>query len=92
MEDPQSITPEWNVLSNPIGDTTTSWTVSNTAATIVSQTNIDRLIPKYDTSCMKLSTAAVATGTVAQTVSSMSITAAQAARKAHDLRNVGKHS
>ena len=79
VEDPQSITPEWNVLSNPIGDTTTSWTVSNTAATIVSQTNIDRLIPKYDTSCMKLSTAAVATGTVAQTVSSMSITAAQAA-------------
>ena len=37
VEDPQSITPEWNVLSNPIGDTTTSWTVSNTAATIVSQ-------------------------------------------------------
>ena len=79
VEDPQSVTPEWNVLSNPIGDTITSWAVSNTTATIVSETNVDRLIPKYDTSCMKLSTAAVATGTVAQTVSSMSITAAQAA-------------
>ena len=79
VEDPQSITPEWNVLSNPIGDTITSWTASNTTATIVSQTNIDRLIPKYDTSCMKLSTAAATTGTLAQTVGSMSITAAQAA-------------
>jgi|TARA_R110002020_G_scaffold135354_1_gene302264 hypothetical protein len=79
VEDPQSITPEWNVLSNPVGDTITSWTASNTTATIVSQTNIDRLIPKYDTSCMKLSTAAATTGTLAQTVGSMSITAAQAA-------------
>jgi len=79
VEDPQSITPEWNVLTNPIGSTTTSWTVSNTTATIVSESNIDRLIPKYDTSCMKISSAAAATGTVAQTVGSMSITAAQAA-------------
>jgi len=79
VEDPQSITPEWNVLSNPVGNTTTSWTVSNTTATIVSQTNTDRLIPKYDTSCMKLSTAAATTGTLAQTVGSMSITASQAA-------------
>ena len=79
VEDPQSVTAEWNVLSNPVGNTTTSWTVSNTTATIVSQTNMDRLIPKYDTSCMKLATAAATTGTLAQTVGSMSITASQAA-------------
>ena len=79
VEDPQSVNADWNVLSNPVGDSRTSWTANNTTATIVNESNIDRLIPKYDTSCMKLATAAAATGTLAQTVGSMSITASEAA-------------
>jgi len=79
VEDPQSITPEWNVLSNPVGNTTASWTTVGLTATVVNESNIDRLIPKYDTSCMKLSSAAAVTGTFSQVVGSMSITAAQAA-------------
>ena len=79
VEDPQSVNADWNVLSNPVGDSMTSWTANNTTATIVNESNIDRLIPKYDTSCMKLATAAAATGTLAQTVGSMSITASEAA-------------
>ena len=79
VEDPQSVDADWNVLSNPIGDTVTNWGVSGATATIVNESNVDRLIPKYDTSCMKVAAAAAATGTVAQTVGDMSITAAQAA-------------
>jgi len=79
VEDPQSVNTDWNVLSNPVGDSLTNWTAAGTTATIVNESNIDRLIPKYDTSCMKLATAAAATGTLAQTVGSMSITASEAA-------------
>lgn len=79
VEDPQSVNTDWNVLSNPVGDSMTNWTAAGTTATIVNESNIDRLIPKYDTSCMKLATAAAATGTLAQTVGSMSITASEAA-------------
>ena len=79
VEDPQSINSEWNVLANPTGDTTTSWAVVGSTATVVNESNADRLIPKYDTSCMKLSSAAAVTGTFSQVVGSMSITAAQAA-------------
>ena len=79
VEDPQSVDSEWNVLANPTGDTTTSWAVVGSTATIVNESNADRLIPKYDTSCMKLSSAAAVTGTFSQVVGSMSITAAQAA-------------
>jgi hypothetical protein len=79
VEEPQSITPEWNVLSNPVGNTITSWTTVGLTATVVNESNIDRLVPKYDTSCMKLSSAAAITGTFSQVVGSMSITAAQAA-------------
>ena len=79
VEDPQSVNTDWNVLSNPVGDSMTNWTAVGTTATIVNESNIDRLIPKYDTSCMKLATAAAATGTLAQTVGSMSITASEAA-------------
>ena len=79
VEDPQSVNADWNVLSNPVGDSMTNWTAVGTTATIVNESNIDRLIPKYDTSCMKLATAAAATGTLAQTVGSMSITASEAA-------------
>ena len=79
VEDPQSVNTDWNILSNPVGDSMTNWTAAGTTATIVNESNIDRLIPKYDTSCMKLATAAAATGTLAQTVGSMSITASEAA-------------
>ena len=79
VEDPQSVNTDWNVLSNPVGDSMTNWAAAGTTATIVNESNIDRLIPKYDTSCMKLATAAAATGTLAQTVGSMSITASEAA-------------
>ena len=79
VEDPQSVNTDWNVLSNPVGDSLTNWTATNTTATIVNESNIDRLIPKYDTSCMKLATAASTTGTLSQTVGSMSISASEAA-------------
>ena len=79
VEDPQSVDADWNVLSNPVGDSVTNWTATNTTATIVNESNKDRLIPKYDTSCMKLATAASTTGTLSQTVSGMSITASEAA-------------
>ena len=79
VEDPQSVDSEWNVLANPTGDTTTSWAVVGSTATIVNESNADRLIPQYDTSWMKLSSAAAVTGTFSQVVGSMSITAAQAA-------------
>ena len=79
VDDPQSVDADWNVLSNPVGDSVTNWTATNTTATIVNESNKDRLIPKYDTSCMKLATAASTTGTLSQTVSGMSITASEAA-------------
>ena len=79
VEDPQSEDADWNVLANPVGDSVTNWTATNTTATIVNESNKDRLIPKYDTSCMKLATAASTTGTLSQTVSGMSITASEAA-------------
>jgi len=79
VEDPPSISSEWNVLANPTGDTLTSWVSAGLAATIVTSSNVDRLIPKYDTSCMRLSSPLAVTGTFSQLVGSMSITAAQAA-------------
>lgn len=45
----------WNVLSNPLGDSLTSWTAAGgMVATLYAQTDTDRLIPKYGNSAVKL--------------------------------------
>ena len=81
LEEPMSPVTSWNVLANPLMDSTTDWTVSGTGATIATYatTELDAAIPKYGTSCLRMFAANSQAATLTQTVSAMSITAAEAA-------------
>jgi hypothetical protein len=77
------ITPdaEWNLLTNPRGDSLTGWTASSTTATTYTRNEADLLVPKYQDTATKLVTAASTAATYTQVVADMSdnITAAKAA-------------
>ena len=81
IESPLSVEGDWNFLNDPVGDSTTNFTASNTTATTVAQSDNDQLIPKYGDTATKLETATGVNGTYTQVVGSMtnSITAALAA-------------
>ena len=74
---------DWNVLSNPLGDSLTSWTAAGgIAAATYAQTATDRYIPKYGSSAIKLTyTDGGSDGTYTQVIGDMdsSFTAAGAA-------------
>ena len=81
IEQPLAAEHSWNFLSNPQGDSTTGWTASSTTAATYARLESDRIIPKYDNTCTKLTTAASTAATYSQVVADMtnSITAALAA-------------
>lgn len=81
MEEPAVPEASWNVLLNPLGDSTTGYTASSFTASIYSGTDNDVLIPKYDSDATELILAASTAGTYRQTVGSMinGMTAALAA-------------
>ena len=56
MEQPLSVESDWNFLTDPIGDSTTNFTATNTTATTLSRNDNDWLIPKYDDTATKLAT------------------------------------
>lgn len=67
----------WNLVTNGAMTSLTGWTATTVTAAVYTRFNEDRIIPKYgQQTCIKLSGSA---GTLRQTVSSMRITAAQAA-------------
>ncbi|KKM65474.1 hypothetical protein LCGC14_1490930 [marine sediment metagenome] len=81
MEQPLSVESEWNFLKDPIGDSTTNFTATNTTATTLAQSDNDFIIPKYDDTATKLATATTTNGQYDQVVANMAndITAALAA-------------
>ena len=82
IEEPMSsYAAQWNLLSNPMGDTLTKWTATSLTASVVTESALDMLVPKYDQSCMKFTVATATNGTHAQTVANMvsGMTAALAA-------------
>ena len=78
VENPLEADVNWNVLSSPLGDSTTDWTAASLTASTVSYSDSDRLVPKYD-SAIKMVVAGSTNGTYKQAVSAMDITAAAAA-------------
>lgn len=81
LEEPIDPGANWNLLSNPRGNVTTSWTNSNFTAALVTSDSFDTLIPKYDETCTRLKVAASTVATYRQTVANMStnVTATTAA-------------
>ena len=81
VERPLTADLTWNFLNDPIGDSTTNYTASSATISTVTRTDNDLLVPKYDTTCMKIVVAASTAATVSQVVGSMTnnITAAAAA-------------
>lgn len=83
VEHPLEATAEWNFLTNPELDTTTSWTLAGAGATVatVATGSHDLLIPKYTTNCTKVSVPLNTVTTYSQAVAAMStdVTAANAA-------------
>ena len=81
MENPLSVESDWNFLEDPIGDSTTNYTATNTTATTLAQSDNDFLIPKYGDTATKLATATGTNGQYDQVVGSMAndITAALSA-------------
>jgi hypothetical protein len=72
-----------NVLTNPKGDSLSNWTVAGgaAAATLYEEDDSDELIPKYDSSCTRITVPVTQVVTYTQVVGDMSsdITAAKAA-------------
>ena len=81
VEQPLAAEQSWNFLTNPQGDSTTGWTASSTTAATYARLESDRIIPKYDNTCTKLTTAASTAATYSQTIGNMThdITAALSA-------------
>jgi hypothetical protein len=73
-------TPDWNVLSNPKGDSLTDWTASAGSATLYAENSFDRIIPKYDANCTQITVPDTTAVSYSQAVSAMTgLTAAIAA-------------
>ena len=73
-EVPVPVQPYWNFLANPRGDSLTSWTLAGAGAASViytPSTTSDILIPKYGTSCTKISVADSTATTYRQVVADM---------------------
>ena len=81
VEQPLAADQAWNFLSDPQGDSTTKWTASSVTAATYARLESDRIIPKYDNTCTKLTTAASTAATYSQTIGNMTndITAALSA-------------
>ena len=71
VEDPVATSQGWNFLTNPLGDSATSWTATNATRTTITTNTYDLLIPKYGSACTKLTIAANVNGTHTQAVASM---------------------
>ena len=79
-ENPMEADPAWNVLSNPKGDSLTDWTASAGTAALYVGGTFDRLIPKYDSTCTKLTIPITTAVSYSQAVSAFTgLTAAIAA-------------
>ena len=72
MEEPVSPAPSWNFLTNPRNDSTTGWTPTNITATTATLGDSNLVVPKYDSICTKLVTAATTNGRYRQVVADMS--------------------
>ena len=71
-----SPTAGWNALGDPALTTLSSkWTASGTTATLVTRDDSDLLVPKHESTCVKLA----GSGTYTQDVANMGLTAAQMA-------------
>lgn len=74
---------QWNFLTSPRGDALSGWTLAGSGASreLVQETDADRLVPKYDTFCTKISVPNTTATTYTQVVGDMTngITAAKAA-------------
>jgi len=79
VENPIDPDAAWNVLNNGVIDSTSEWTTSGAGVTVVADSTSDRLVPKYDSSCLRLAIAAGGTGLLQQTSSTWGITASDAA-------------
>jgi hypothetical protein len=72
--------PDWNVLSNPKGDSLTNWTASAGSAALYTGGNWDRVIPKYDDTCTQITVPVTTAVSYSQAVSAFTgMTAANAA-------------
>ena len=80
-EVPLTPEPRWNFLTNPRNDSTTGWTAASTTAATVTLNDYDLVVPKYDSTCTSLTTAATTAASYSQVVGDMtnSITASLAA-------------
>lgn len=80
VEDPVDPEPDWNLLSNPRGDSLTNWTASAGTSELYAQSTWDLLVPKYDTNCTHWSVPLNTASTYRQVVAAMTdIVAADAA-------------
>lgn len=81
VEEPIAAEPQWNFLTDPRMDATDNWTASAGTLSLVTRSDADLLIPKYDTNCIKWAVSGSTEATLSQAVSAMSddITAAKAA-------------
>jgi len=77
-EEPLGHNATWNFLSDPQGNSTSSWTSSSLTASTYASNENDRIVPKYDETCTKLVVASSTAATYSQTVGNMAngITAA----------------
>lgn len=71
-EEPLDPTAAWNLLTNPRLTSTTGWTASGLTATVYTRAVTDTLIPRHETSCLRLD----GDGTLTQALTSYATTAA----------------
>jgi len=75
IEEPLQVQTGWNFLTNPLGDSTTSWTISSNGAesqaTYTPTTGNDLQVPKYGNTAVKVTVPASTAVTVRQAVADM---------------------
>ncbi len=73
IEHPVEAEAPWNFLTDPLGDSTTNWTVVGAGASASTYTTNDNdlLVPKYDESCMRLNVADSTATTQTQAIANM---------------------
>ncbi len=76
-EEPIDPRANWQLIQNGALNTTTGWTATGVTASVQTRSDFDRLVPRHETSCLKL----VGDGTLTQVVANMvqGMTAALAA-------------
>lgn len=84
-EEPLGYDATWNFLSDPQGNSTSSWTASSVTATTYDSNENDRIVPKYDETCTKLVVAASTAATYSQTVANMTNSASASTAAGRDM-------